>query len=208
MPHSASLVFLLIFFPLSVDARLQAGAISVHSHVKKKVEGTIFTYLVKEWKDVPDEESFVKNCTGVVTTVLPQLHHEYTARQVPKILFHECDVYATKTTFKTEDTSFRDALSTCRYCAGRLGAEFLDDEPDYKAWCGDVHSFLTQQSKAGASENERQKLVAEQQALKDQLDSLRREYDVVTGKNKAMEAEIGRLSNKTAECCPAGCRQC
>jgi len=172
----------------------------------------IFQLLIKEWKKVPEVGPFTERCEKLISKLLPRLRYEYTALNVPKVLLHDCDIYATKQDYKTNNTGLDTARYQCRYSARRLGEEFFGKK-DYKGWCGDLHSYLTEQQSMHLQKAEREKLVSDQDALKKELDDLRKQYeDMLRAKGK-ISAELDAMGKElhadmSLPCCPNSCRIC
>lgn len=176
--------------------------------------GSIFHRLLKDWKEVPDLEAFTTRCVALVSKLLPELRREYTAMNVPKVLVHECDVYATKQDYVVANlTTLEDARDSCRYSARRLGGEFLGGK-DYKGWCQDLHAYLEEQAKRRSKQSERENFAMESKSLQGQLDKLRSEYNDMLVKKHNIAGELDELSrhlgglNGSMPCCPFACRQC
>merc|ERR1719156_274430 len=104
-----------------------------------------FTLVMKEWKEVPELGPFTDRCVPLIEKLLPRLGMEYTKLQVPKVLLHDCDVYATKTDYQVDGSDMDSARGTCRISARELGEEYEGDK-NYKAWCGNLHAYLTDQA--------------------------------------------------------------
>lgn len=173
----------------------------------------IFQLLLKDWKEVPDLGKFSERCTKLVEKLLPKMRCEYTALRVPDVLLNDCDVYATKSDYKTNNTEMEDARSQCRYSAIRLGEEFMGKKPDYKKWCGSVHAYLTEQQNLHIEKAKKEQLQHETEMLKKQLEDLRIQYEEmrtkkgqITEQLEAMGKEV--LSKASLPCCPDTCRQC
>lgn len=172
----------------------------------------IFQLLVKEWKKIPDVGAFTERCEKLITKLMPRLRYEYTALNVPKVLLHDCDVYATKEDYKTNNTGWDSARYNCRYSARRLGEEFFGDK-NYKGWCGDLHAYLMEQQNMHIQKAEREKYISEQDALRKELEELRQQYEDMLKKKGKITAELDALgkelhSDLSLPCCPNNCRIC
>lgn len=172
----------------------------------------IFQLLIKEWKKVPDLAKFTERCEKLIGKLMPRLRCEYTALNVPKVLLHDCDVYATKEDYKTNNTGWEAARYNCRYSARRLGEEFSAKQ-DYKGWCQDLHSYLMEQQNIHLQKAEREKYLSEQDALRKELEELRQQYDDMLRKKGKIAAELDAMgkelhSDSSLKCCPSDCRIC
>lgn len=191
----------------SVLATAKSGRAAGH-------HGTLFHKLLVDWKEVPDVESFTSRCVNLISKLMPTLRREYTAQNVPTVLIHECDVYATKEDYIVANfSSVQEARDSCRYSARRLGAEFLGGK-DYKSWCLDLHAYLDEQRLRRQKKAEREGLMNEQQTLQAQLDKLKAEYNEMLRKKESISGELDKLSrhltygNESLQCCPSNCRPC
>lgn len=185
-------------------------AVATKASKKPKMSGGIFHMLLAEWEKVPDKATFLKDCEGILNKLLPELHREYTARNVPTVLYHECDIYATKTDFMTNNTSMEDAHSSCRFNAHRLGVEFLGNK-DYAGWCEGVHQYLDQQSKLHVERAQNKEALSDIEALRAELEELRKKYADLQREKHLIAGELDKLGGGIegeAQCCPKGCRPC
>lgn len=158
--------------------------------------GNVFQALMADFQiDPKDPEKFTGECSGLIGKLLPNLRREYTSRQVPDVLYHECDIYHTRTDFhKTNMTDTMEAWQ-CRHFAGSLVNEFLGGK-DYKGWCMSFFTYLQQKVKSPAErEAERQKLLKEKEALQEQLDKLHKQWQ----KRRAKLAKKGIDEMKKSE---------
>jgi hypothetical protein len=117
---------------------------------KKKQEpihlsGGFYYLITKEFKRLPKTQEFLDRCVKVIDKLMPDLHEEYTWKQVPFVLKHDCEVYATKTDFKTDRMKLEHAGKTCQFFAKRLADRFRGDK-DYKEWCSNVASPTNRRS--------------------------------------------------------------
>lgn len=171
----------------------------------------IFQLLMREWKEVPDLGKFTEKCVAIISKLLPRLRYDYTSLNVPKVLLHDCDVYKTKTDWQTNNTNLESARLNCRYSARRLGDEFMGGK-DYKGWCQDFHSYLSEEANRHVQLTEREKLLSEQEKMRQELEELRKQYQEMLKKKGQISNELdalGReLNNKDLPCCPANCRRC
>lgn len=149
----------------------------------------MFQFLVKTYKKMPKLDAFLERCEKIISTLMPRLQYEYTAFNVPKVLLHDCDVYATKEDYKTDNTSWDSARCNCRYSARKLSEEFNGDK-NYRGWCEDLHALLLEQSNLHIQQSE--------------LDALRKQYEDMLKKEAQAAAELDSLK----KCCPANCRVC
>lgn len=165
------------------------------SHAKKKrgVHVDFFHSLILRFTELPDKDSFVQNCSGVIGGLLPKLQHEYTWQMVPSVLDHDCDVYTTTTDFQQSKATLEHARWNCRHFAGQLAEEFRGKNPQYPRWCSKVYTFLAlelKENKTKSHVNERQKLLKEKKQIQKQLDKLHAQLEL------------------TIPCCPSDCRDC
>jgi len=158
--------------------------------------GNVFQALLEDFEHDPkDQEKFTGQCSGLIGKLLPNLRREYTSRQVPDVLYHECDVYHTRTDFHKGNMTAELETWQCRHFAGSLVNEFLGGK-DYKGWCSSFFTYLQQKVKSPAErEAERQKLLKEKQALQDQLDKLHEQWQ----KKRAHLAKDGIKQMKKSE---------
>lgn len=158
--------------------------------------GNVFQALLEDFKiDPKDPEKFTGECSGLLGKLLPNLRREYTSRQVPDVLYHECDIYHTRTDFHKENMTAELESWQCRHFAGALVSEFLGGK-DYKGWCMSFFSYLQQKVKSPAErEAERQKLLQEKEALQEQLDKLHKQWQ----KRRAKLAKQGINQMKKSE---------
>eukprot|EP00746_Dinoflagellata_sp_MGD_P166957 gnl/MRDRNA2_/MRDRNA2_97214_c0_seq1.p1 gnl/MRDRNA2_/MRDRNA2_97214_c0~~gnl/MRDRNA2_/MRDRNA2_97214_c0_seq1.p1 ORF type:complete len:224 (+),score=53.49 gnl/MRDRNA2_/MRDRNA2_97214_c0_seq1:88-759(+) len=148
----------------------------------------MFQFLVKEWKKMPKLDVFLERCEKIISKLMPRLQYEYTALNVPKVLLHDCDVYATKEDYKTINTDWDSARLNCRVSARKLSEEFNGDK-NYRGWCEDLHALLLEQSNLHI-----------QQAG---LEALRKQYEDMLKKEAQIAAEVDDLK----KCC-RNCRVC
>merc|ERR1719379_1813927 len=132
----------------------------------KRHVGNVFQALVADFRiDPKDPEKFKGQCSELIGKLLPNLRREYTSRQVPDVLYHECDIYHTRTDFLKGNMTANLEAWQCRHFAGSLVNEFLGGR-DYKGWCTSFFAYLQQKVKSPAErEAERQKLLKEKDAL-------------------------------------------
>lgn len=149
----------------------------------------IFQFLVKAYKKMPKLDAFLERCEKIISKLMPRLQYEYTALNVPKVLLHDCDVYATKEDYKTDNTGWDSARLNCRYSARQLSEEF-DGDKNYWGWCEDLHALLLDQSNLHIQQSE--------------LEALRKQYEDMQKKEAQIAAELDALK----KCCPANCRDC
>lgn len=189
----------------------------------RKHWGNLFRILLREWEAVPEKEAFVKNCTETISKLVPVLRREYTSNNVPTVIYHECDVYATAEDFATTNiTQLEQIRSSCRGNARRLGSEFLGAQ-DYKAWCSEVHQNLEEQATLDRVKAEREALSNERARIKAELDDLHRQLRNAQAahENHAVQPNVSQRSQDNltetegmngisfaAQCCPSGCRVC
>lgn len=174
---------------------LRAASVRTVEATKDQGFRNIFGVLMREWQDIPEKEGFVKNCTETLTKVLPQLRREYTARNVPDILFHECDIHSLATTFQINGSKLEDARRTCRASARRLASEFMGAK-DYAGWCDDVHVDLEKDAHRMSQADESERLRQERDAAKAELDALKKTHKV---DGKADQAVVGEALAKGFE---------
>merc|ERR1719409_1794364 len=184
---------------------------AIEAQAKAEVEAEdqktmgFFHILLKEWKEIPDKDQFVVNCTGIVSKLMPQLRKEYTSRQVPKIVFHECANYATKLDFKTVNTSLEEGQDTCEKCATRLGSEFLGNQ-NYGAWCEYVFDMMEHDMMKDHYRDLQRGYLEDMANLKNELEVLKQKYEDL--KNKKLEDSVRDKVRsywdklKDLECCP------
>merc|ERR1719409_95927 len=122
-------------------------------------------------------------CTKVITNLMPVLEEEYTWKQVPSNLLHNCDVYSTKTDFKVPRMELKSAHKNCQFFAKRLGKEF-QGKKDYKGWCADVYAQLLRESNADEMTDKQKEVL------------------------KNREDVSGKVYGAGGDCCPANCRVC
>jgi len=188
-------------------------------------EKGLFHTLMEEWKKIPDKTKFVADCEGIVGKLMPRLQKEYTARQVPKIVMHECDNYATGNDFKTINTTLDEGKRACKNCAARLGAEFLGNQ-NYKSWCEYVHDLMSREGLADHYHNLHQDYLKDIEDLKAQLRELQRQYEAAlegrgggkgaghakTEAEKKRDSDFDKLKkhwdDQDLPCCPKGCQPC
>merc|ERR1719160_632381 len=151
--------------------------------VPAHLTGGFFYLLTKEFSRLPKTEEFLGRCSKVVSKLMPDLHEEYTWKQVPFVLKHDCEVYATKTDFKTKRMELHHAEKSCKFFAKRLADRFKGDK-DYKEWCSNVYAHLLRESDGKGLTDKQKKLLK-------------------THKNFGKE-----IYNLDDECCPANCRMC
>merc|ERR1719281_1482161 len=164
--------------------------------MKRHHIGNVFQALLEDFKiDPKDQDKFTGKCSGIIGKLLPSLRREYTSRQVPDVLYHECDIYHTRTDFhKTNMTAELEAWQ-CRHFAGSLVNEFLGGK-DYKGWCSSFFTYLQQKVKSPAErEAERKKLLKEKEALQEQLDKLHKQWQ----KRRGKLAKQGVIEEKKSE---------
>merc|ERR1719161_941433 len=151
--------------------------------VPAHLTGGFFYLLTKEFSRLPKTEEFLGRCSKVVSKLMPDLHEEYTWKQVPFVLKHDCEVYATKTDFKTSRMQLNHAEKSCKFFSKRLWMRYKTDK-DYKEWCSNVYAHLLRESDGKDLTDKQKKLLK-------------------THKN--FGKEIYELDDK---CCPANCRMC
>lgn len=147
------------------------------------LRGGFYYLLTREFQRLPKTEEFLDRCTKVISKLMPDLHEEYTWKQVPNVLKHDCEVYATKTDFKTERMQLDHAGKSCKFFAKRLAQRFKTDK-DYKEWCSNVYAHLLRES--------------DMKGLTDKQKELLKTH-------KNFGKEIYDLED---DCCPANCRMC
>jgi len=157
-------------------AHVKAAHVPVHLH------GGFYYLITQEFKRLPKTEEFTKRCVKVISKLMPDLREEYTWKQVPNVLKHDCEVYATKTDFKTDHTK-HDGGKTCKFFAKRLSDRFKGDK-NYKEWCLNVYSHLLRESGKKDLTDVQKKL------LKEKKDFSKEIYNEDNG------------------CCPANCKMC
>merc|ERR1740127_73203 len=68
--------------------------------------GNVFQALLTDFQiDPKDPEKFTGQCSSLIGKLLPNLRREYTSRQVPDVLYHECDIYHTRSDFHKANTT-------------------------------------------------------------------------------------------------------
>merc|ERR1719428_27152 len=167
-----------------------------------------FMLLLKEWKEVPEIGPFTERCVPLIEKLLPRLGAEYTKLQVPKVLLHDCDVYSTKTDYQVDGSDMAAARGTCRISARELGEQYMGDK-NYKAWCGNLHAYLTDQAQHQKNQDNRDQLISEADKIRDELAELRKQYEEMMkakGKMECTTAEKDCATN--LPCCPSDCRPC
>lgn len=195
------------------DASRSSASLSGNAtRTSNQVFAPIYQLLVKEWKKIPELGAFTDRCFALISKLLPRLRYDYTSRNVPHVLINECDIYSTKEDYKTNNTEWSEARNNCRYSARRLGDEFLGDK-DYKGWCTDLHAYLLEQQNLHIERAEHAKMLSDQDAMKKQLEELRKDYQEALRRKGQITAELeamgGELNgSKKLPCCPAGCRIC
>lgn len=139
--------------------------------------GNVFQALLEDFSHEPkDPEKFSGQCSKLIGKLLPNLRREYTSRQVPDVLYHECDIYHTRTDFKKNNTTPEFEVWQCKHFAGSLVNEFLGSK-DYKGWCMSFFKYLDQKRKTPEErEADRKKLLKEKEALQEQLDKLHQQW--------------------------------
>jgi len=201
----------------SPKAAATVNSINSSLSANKTIDGKNFTVtknapfymlLLKEWKEVPELGPFTERCVPLIEKLLPRLGNEYTKLQVPKVLLHECDVYATKTDYQVDGSSLETARGTCRISARELGEEYMGDK-DYKAWCGNLHAYLTDQFNFQKHLANRDQLTAEADRIRDELAELRKQYEKVKAQKGCADDGASKDCSKDAlPCCPSTCRPC
>merc|ERR1719359_1528635 len=89
--------------------------------MKHRRIGNVFEALVDDFhRDPKDPEKFTGNCSALIGKLLPNLRREYTSRQVPDVLYHECDIYHTRTDFHKGNMTAELEAWQCRHFAGSL----------------------------------------------------------------------------------------
>lgn len=178
--------------------------------VTAKKNAPLYMLILKEWKEVPELGPFTERCVPLVEKLLPRLRMEYTKFQVPKVLLHDCDVYATKTDYQVSGSDLDTARGTCRVSARELGEQYMGDQ-NYKAWCENLHTYLTDQAQIQANHANRNELISEADRIRDELAELRKQYEGLKKKKGKMmgecEAEQENCTGKLP-CCPSTCRPC
>lgn len=144
--------------------------------MNRRIEN-VFQALLEDFsRDPKDSEKFTGQCSKLIGKLLPNLRREYTSRQVPDVLYHECDIYHTRTDFSKANTTAEFEAWQCRHFAGSLVSEFLGTK-DYKGWCLSFFKYLDQKVKSPAErEAERKKLLKEKESLQEQLDKLHQQW--------------------------------
>lgn len=167
-----------------VDEHTSLIATSSHAGQEPvSVPGGFYYILLKEFNQLPKTKEFLDRCVKVIDNLMPVLEEEYTWKQVPFNLMHNCDVYSTTTDFKVPRMELKHANTNCKYFAKRLGEEF-QGKKDYKGWCADVYAQLLRESKSD-------KLTDKQkEVLKNRKDVNSKVYGV------------------SGQCCPPNCRMC
>lgn len=197
---------------LQARARLAAAA-AAGSRTDAEADASttpFFTFLLKEWAEVPRAEDFTPRCVALVSRLLPSLGREYTRRNVPKVLVNECDVYATKEDFvvgHADEKKARDARSDCRYAARSLGQEFLNEQ-NYGEWCADLHEHLEFASGRDTQRVDVAKLRHEKRELEENLSNLRSTYRNMKRQDAARRFNDWPYNATALTCCPAECSQC
>lgn len=171
-----------------------------------------FMLLLKEWKEVPDLGSFTKRCVPLIENLLPRLRIEYTKLQVPRVLLHDCDVYATKTDYQVvgsvSGTDLDAARGTCRISARELGDQYMGDQ-NYKAWCGNLHTYLMDEDQFHENRANRDQLLSEADKIRDELAELRKQYEEMMKTQGKMKGECNAAQEDCKKpCCPSTCRPC
>jgi len=139
----------------------------------------IFGMLFREWKELPEKVGFVENCTATVSKILPQLRKEYTARNVPGILDHECDTFRVATKFQVNGSKLETAKRQCRTCARHLGNEFMKPNKtgNYTAWCDEVHDHLEREANMLNMTSDAERFRKERDDIKAELQELKRQHE-------------------------------
>jgi len=196
----------------SMNATTMAMYAPAATVTAKSVNAPFFTLLMKEWKEVPELGPFTDACVGLVEKLLPRLRMEYTKLQVPKVLLHDCDVYATKTDYQVNKTDMDTARGTCRLSARELGDTYMSGEKNYKGWCTNLHVYLTDQANFHMSQADRDKLLSEAEQMRRELEELRRQYEEMMkakGKSVSIPCSSGKDDCKGGlPCCPKTCKPC
>merc|ERR1719335_832243 len=167
-----------------------------------------FMLILKEWKEVPELGPFTERCVPLIEKLLPQLRYQYTKFQVPKVLVHDCDVYATKTDYQVSGSDLDNARYSCRISARELGEQYMGDQ-DYKTWCGNLHTYLTEQAQVQANRANRDELISEADRIRDELAELKKQYEALTKTKMKGECKgNGKDCAGNLPCCPSTCRPC
>lgn len=161
----------------------QAVQKAVHKEKPIHLSGGLWNLINTEFERLPKTDEFLSRCHKVISKLMPDLHEEYTWKQVPFVLKHDCEVYATKTDFKTDRMKMDHAGKTCRFFAKRLADRFKTDK-DYKQWCKNVYGHLLRESGSMELTDKQKKLLKE---------------------TKNFGKEIYELDDA---CCPSNCRMC
>lgn len=187
---------------LALVAVLSSGA--ADAVAKHRRHGNLWGLLVEDFEvGAHDPKKFEASCSTLIGKLLPQLRREYTSRQVPTVLYHECDVYNTRTDFHKKNLTVEVATWQCRHFAGSLVTEFeakKQGDKDYKGWCNSFFDYLQEAVKSPKQrEDERVKLLHEKEALENQLTDLHRQWKRERGRMAAKGAADWRKSEKTKE---------
>jgi hypothetical protein len=119
--------------------------------------GNVFQALLEDFNTDPkDPEKFSGQCSKLIGKLLPNLRREYTSRQVPDVLYHECDIHHTRTDFHKGNMTAELEAWQCRHFAGSLVNEFLGTK-DYKGWCLSFFKYLDQKVKSPAERDAERK---------------------------------------------------
>lgn len=179
------------FFVLVLTASVGEALKKHHRH------GNLWGLLVEDFEaGAHDPKKFEASCTALIGKLLPDLRREYTSRQVPTVLYHECDVYKTRDDFHKKNQTVEVATWQCRHFAGSLVGEFLGQK-DYKGWCMSFFDYLQERVKSPKErEDERVRLMREKQALQHELDDLHMQWKRERGLLAAKGAEAWRKSEE------------
>lgn len=152
-------------------AAVQDGSFGDWSGLK-----VLHLFFRKDITRLPEKQEFVPACAEHLGELLAQLKMEYTGRNVPHVLTHECDVYASYTDFKWTHQEVDHAKRNCRRFAHDLADQFFGDK-DYKGWCEAVHSYWDDnETPPDVLRAQHSKLLKEQREIQTQLEGLREEY--------------------------------